>query len=259
VFRLSKWYLDCVTDTGDASIAYIGEAVWGKLRLHYSSLLESTGTQVKERHSFRKPSQPHITGGLLHWESDVLDAEGEWKLDSQKSTGTGIQRTIYRSEIGCIEWHCLAPRAAARIGMRRGLGYAEYLTMTIPPWKLPIASLRWGRFASDSHGIVWIDWQGESSQRFVFADGEAIGSHAVEDGRIEIANGARLTMDRSLVLRDGALGTTVLSRIPTIRKSFPARLLQIRECKWRSRGRLEWPGRPPEEGWVIHERVDWPT
>ena len=44
-FRLSKWYLDCVTDSGDASIAYTGTVDWGFVHLHFSSLLETTAGQ----------------------------------------------------------------------------------------------------------------------------------------------------------------------------------------------------------------------
>jgi len=29
VFKLSKWYLDCVTGQGDASVAYTGEEIAG--------------------------------------------------------------------------------------------------------------------------------------------------------------------------------------------------------------------------------------
>lgn len=258
MFSLSKWYLDCVTDTGDASIAYTGEVVWGKFRLRYASLLESAGARVTERHSLRNQIEPQIKNGRLHWGSNVLQADGEWELDWPAPKCAGIEKTIFRSPQGSVKWHCLAPNAKARLGTRSGLGYAEHLAVTVPPWKLPIQSLSWGRFTSDSHWVVWIDWRGEPSQRIVYANGEAVRAAVIEDGRVELANGAQLTMDRSLVLRDGPLGTAALSRIPGIQKIFPARLLQVRECKWRSRGRLECQGGLILEGWTIHERVEWP-
>jgi hypothetical protein len=258
MFTLSKWYLDCITNTGDVSIAYTGELTWGEIRLHYSSVLESTGSRVTEKHSLRQQSQPQIRNGLLHWDCNRLKAKGEWKLDTPTRNRNCPAQTIFRSPQGSIAWHCLAPNAAARLGNHRGLGYAEHLTLDILPWKLPIQILRWGRFTSDSHSLVWIDWQGESAKRLVFANGETLHAPVVEDTCIKLANGARLTMDCSLVLRDGPLGTAALSRIPGIQKTLPARLLLIRECKWRSRGRLEWPGEPAIESWAIHERVEWP-
>lgn len=253
MFTLSKWYLDCLTNTGDVSIAYTGGVAWGKIRLHYSSLLESTGSRVTEKHSLRENSQPQIRNGQLHWNSNTLEASGEWNLDSPRWNGNCLAQTIFRSRQGSIEWHCVAPNAAARLGSHCGVGYAEHLAMNIPPWKLPIQTLRWGRFTSDSHCLVWIDWQGESAKRLLFADGETLHAPIVEDASIKLANGARLTLDRSLVLRHGPL-----SRIPGMERAFPVRLLLIRECKWRSRGRLEWPGEPAMEGWAIHERVEWP-
>ena len=59
-FELSKWYLDCVTASGDASIAYTGTVNWGPVRLHYASLLESTAGVVKAKHSLRPEAQPNI-------------------------------------------------------------------------------------------------------------------------------------------------------------------------------------------------------
>jgi hypothetical protein len=252
-FKLSKWYLDCVTDAGDASIAYTGTAQWGMVRIHYSSLLESTGGRINLSHSLREQDEPSISQASLRWQSKPLAVEGEWE-----SSSAPLHETIYSSSEGSIEWHCLMPQANTRFRDRRGLGYAEHLTMTIAPWKLPIDTLLWGRFTSAQDSVVWIDWQGESSRRLVFINGKAVPVSVLDDDRIEFQDGSLLTMDRSLVLREGALGSTALSVIPGIRKTFPARLLQMNECKWRSRSRLQAPGRPAVEGWAIHERVSWP-
>lgn len=257
MFKLSKWYLDCVTERGDTSIAYTGEVVWGKVRLHYTSLLESKEDRVTTRQSLRKQNQPEFTGDALNWHAKKWDIDGEWRAHARTSN-SGFRKTILSSGLGFVEWHCVVPLASVRIGSRIGLGYAEHLCMTIPPWKLPIRTLRWGRFTSDSDWIVWLDWQGEFSHRFVCKNGKTVPDPQIEDGSIELENGARLEMDRALVLRDGPLGTTALSGIPGIAKTFPARLLQVNECKWRSRARLQQPGTPAIEGWAIHERVDWP-
>ena len=252
-FKLSKWYLDCVTDSGDASIAYTGTVRWGMVRLHYSSLLETTGSCVSERHSLRKQREPEAQDSLISWRAKTLKMDGEWRADS-----VALRDTIYSSQNGSIEWNCLMPQAHTRFRSRRGLGYAEHLTMTIPPWKLPIQTLRWGRFTSARDWITWIDWQGEFSRQMVYMNAKLVQSQLLEDDRIEFDNGAILIMDRSLVIRDGPLGTTALSVIPGVKKTFPARLLQVNECKWRSRARLEQTGKPAVEGWAIHERVTWP-
>jgi len=252
-FELSKWYLDCVTSSGDASIAYTGVLNWGPVRLHYSSLLESTGEFVGTRHSLGPQTEPNIDKGSLRWQSGALKLNGEWQADSPK-----IRETIFASDAGSIEWHCLMPRAQARIHNRLGLGYAEHLNITIAPWKLPIRTLRWGRFVTQSDWIVWIDWLGDFTRRIVYLNGQIASISLLEDGQIEFCGGARLILDRALVLRQGPLGSTALSVIPGVRDTFPGSLLKVDECKWRSRGRFERPGIPAVEGWAIHERVEWP-
>lgn len=252
-FKLSKWYLDCITDFGDASIAYIGMAHWGPIRLHYSSLLENTAQSVTARHSLRPQTEPNIDRGSLRWRSGALRIDGEWQADSLE-----IRETVFASGAGSVEWHCLMPRAKSRINKRCGLGYVEHLNITIAPWELPIRTLRWGRFLTPSDWIVWIDWIGDFACRIVYWNGEIVPTSLLEDGQIEFHDGARLAMDRSLVLRQGPLGGTALSVIPGVRDTFPARLLKVNECKWRSRARLERSGRSAVEGWAIHESVEWP-
>jgi len=252
-FKLSKWYFDCVTDLGDLIIVYTGLAQWRKFRLHYSSTLETAKEAIVERRSLRPQSSPEISGPRICWRSKALKVDGAWEALS-----CAVSETIYRSSEGSIEWNCLMPMAHARIGDRRGLGYAEHLTMTIPPWKLPIDTLRWGRFTSSSAWLTWIDWQGRYSRRIVYMNGEALECPMIGDERIEASDGMRLSMDRSLLLRDGLLGKTALSRMPSIGKLFPSRLTEMAERKWRSWARLERNGRPTVEGWAIHEKVSWP-
>src|SRR5262249_4477885 len=187
------------------SIAYTGTVRWGLVRLHYSSLLESTGSRVTEQHSLRKQREPETHDSLISWRAKTLKMEGEWRTDS-----VALLDTIYRSQNGSIEWNCLMPQAHTRFKNRRGLGYAEHLTMTIPPWKLPLQTLRWGRFTSARDWTTWIDWQGEFSRRMVYRNGKLVQTLLLEDDRIEFDNGV-LVLDRSLVIRDGPVGTTARS------------------------------------------------
>ena len=252
-FKLSKWYLDCVTDSGDASVAYTGAVSWGPIRLHYSSFLGNTARTVRARYSLRPQAEPEIDGGTLRWRSRALGIDGEWQADAPE-----VRETVFACDAGSVEWHCLMPRARTRIHNLAGLGYAEHLNITIVPWKLPIRTLRWGRFATLSDWIVWIDWLGDFTRRIVYRNGQIAPTSLLEDSRIEFSDGARLTLDRSLVLREGPLGATALSVIPGVQDTFPARLLKVSEWKWRSSGRFERPGKSTVEGWAIHERVEWP-
>lgn len=252
-FKLSKWYLDCVTLTGDTLIAYSGTARWGKLRLHYSSTLETADERIVERYSLRPPLNPVVTDSIVSWQSKTLKISGSWEKLSP-----GVNETIYRESDGVIEWDCRMPLARAKIGDRQGLGYVENLTMTIPPWKLPIQTLRWGRFTSPTDWLTWIDWEGDYSRRIVYLNGELLQCSRIEDNKLEANDQTCLSMRRSLVLRDGPLGMTALSVVPGIRKMFPKQLIEMVECKWRSWARLERKDKSPVEGWAIHERVSWP-
>ena len=251
--KLSKWYLDCVTDSGDVSIAYIGTFEWGLFGLHYSSLLESADDRVTTTYSLREQKEPAIGDNSISWTAEGLLTRAVWQSDS-----VAVHETILNSPEGLVEWHCLMPRARALFRDRVGLGYCEHLTMTIPPWKLPIDNLRWGRFISASDWVVWIDWKGEFSRRIVYLNGKSVATLALEDDHLDFENAACLSMDRSLVLREGPIGATALSIIPGARTTLPVRILQVNEHKWRSRARLQLPGGATVEGWAIHEKVSWP-
>ena len=253
-FQLSKWYLDCVSDSGEATILYTGAVRWGSFGLNYSSVLESAAGAVTTRRSLRAIHEPALTRSSLHWRSRPLRIEGDWSADSAP-----LRATVFASGAGVVEWHCLMPRARARIGACQGLGYAERLTMTIAPWRLPLRTLRWGRFLSESEWAVWIDWRGEFTRTLVYRNGREVGAGSIEDARIVFDDGSRLVLDRSLVIREGPLGSTALSGIPGIRALAAGRLFRATESKWRSRARLEREGAPPVEGWAIHETVEWPA
>jgi hypothetical protein len=251
-FTLSKWYLDYITDLGEAVIIYTGSVHWGLVRLHYSSILEASDCRITERHSLRPHDQPEASDSVISWRSQELNFHGTWNAAS-----VAVREKIYDSGDGSIDWHCRMPLARVASREATGWGYAEHLTMTIPPWKLPLRSLRWGRFTSASDSVTWIDWQGDFSRRLVFQNGHAVACLKIEDDRLDLDDDTHLLLDRSLILRDGPLGTKALSGIPGVGKMFPARLLEMSESKWRSKACLERKGRPAVEGWAIHEKVGW--
>jgi hypothetical protein len=184
-----------------------------------------------------------------------------------------VERTILATEQGLVRWECLQPAARVELCLRDksgreretcGLGYAERVTLTMAPWRLPIRELRWGRFVSfpDDEGrhasVVWIDWRGEHSVRLALRDGRLEPRVIVADDRVGFEDGSVLALGPRDALREGALGATVLAAVPLLRGTVPGRMLGVEEHKWRSRGVLEVPGRPAVEGWAIHEVVCWP-
>jgi hypothetical protein len=253
-FELSKWYLDAVGEDGEVFIGYRAALRWRRLRVSYAAALTGGAEEARTASSVRAEEEPLLRMGSLAWAAPALGLEGTWTGDAP-----ALLRTLYDSPGGSVVWACLFPRAQARvrIGERElhGLGYAERLEMTLPPWKLPLDTLRWGRFLSPDRFVVWIDWQApERSRTWVFVDGQEEREARVSEEEISFEGGRlRLPQASRLPLRDGRLSHLLRDLSLPLRLS--RRALAMQETKWRSRGRLETRGAPPAEGWAIHEVV----
>jgi hypothetical protein len=252
-FSLVKWYLDCVTELGDAAILYCADLRWRGVHLAYCSILQAIEGSV-ESHSSMAGFHLSNNSGDIQAEFPRLGVSGTWRADALP-----VERTVYESASGSVQWDCLQPKSKVnlRIGEREltGLGYAERLTLTLPPWKLPMRQLRWGRFVSPEDSLAWIDWQGPYSTSFAIHNGFECELLSVSDSEVAIPN-ATLHMDDSLPLRAGRLGSTILPGAPALRKLLPSSLFNIEEHKWRSRGILN-ANEHSSRGWVIHEVVHW--
>jgi hypothetical protein len=253
-----KWYADCVAPNGDAVILYYGIAKWRAITIRYTSLLEAiSGTQAIVRYSLKKSPTPVEKDATISWQSNALGIIGTWeRLDPPFET------KIFESTEGSINWRCLHPRSRAAVNLGRGrvvqgLGYVERLEMTLAPWKLPIQELRWGRFLSDSDSLVWIDWKGSYSCRIVLQHGILVRATTVDENEVALNGNGGLRLAHGDVLRNGTLGETALSVIPGLSRLFPGKILEARECKWRSRAELR-HGDSSSSGWAIHEVVTWP-
>jgi hypothetical protein len=201
----------------------------------------------------RSGKEPDFFEGALAWAEPKLDVSARWR-----GAAPPVSRTLYESPDGAVVWNCVLPSAECELarsgGLVRGLGYAEHLSMTVPPWRLPIDTLRWGRFLSPERSVVWIDWERESARRtWVFANGAEVRGEASEEDVFFEGGRVRLPRRDRLLLRDGPL-SHLLRNLRLPRSHFlPA--LAIRETKWLTRGVFECAGAPPVEGWVIHEVV----
>ena len=253
-FSLVKWYMDCVTTDGDTAILYCADLRWRGIHTRYSSVLERLGNTVRTKTSLARfhldASAESITVRLPR-----LRVSGTWQADSAP-----VQRAIYASETGTVDWNCLQPRSTAQLSIgdhqMSGLGYAECLMLTIPPWQLPMRQLRWGRFVSAQHALTWIDWQGPYSTSVAVLDGRHCRLTAASESEIVLPN-VRLCLDQSVPLRSGSVDSTILPVAPALRRLLPRSLFSIEEHKRRSRGTLHAPN-SQSEGWVIHEVVHWP-
>lgn len=256
-FLLSKWYLDCVADDGNGVIIYVAELRWNSWRTRYASTLRFSGDTAKSASSLRECSLPESRDGQISLNLPHLGIEGNWK-----EFAAPIQRTILENSGGAVRWNCLQPGSHVNLTLDRtikmtGLGYAELLEISIPPWNLPLSELHWGRFVSERETLVWIDWRGSYSHRLVVHNGTEREIALITTEEVRSADsGTRLTFDRRLVLRSGTLGETVFPTLARLATAIPVKMLSICERKWRSRGVLLDQGRTTE-AWVIHEVVKW--
>lgn len=252
-FSLDKWYLDCVTDSGEAVILYCADLRWRSLHVSLISLLMGSENGVE--------TQSSVSRFELHERSDWIEASfprfrvhGIWQAEA-----ASVEHTIYEQPNGSVHWKCQQPlsRVNLNIGGRElsGFGYAERLTLTLPPWKLPMRTLRWGRFVAPGNSLVWIDWEGPVSVRVAVHNGQAAELKLVTESVVETST-ATLRIDPGLTLRSGRLGETILPGIPAAAALLPRSLASIEECKWRSWAELIADGRS-SYGWAIHEVVDW--
>jgi hypothetical protein len=252
-FTLTKWYMDCVTAAGETAILYSAVLGWRGLSLNYNSILMANAEGVASRASMA-PARVGGDAERIEARAPRLGVEGCWS-----GRGGPFRAVVYEGDEGVVDWNCLQPgaRVRLRVGEREldGEGYAECLTVTVPPWRLPMKQLRWGRFVSEEHSLVWIDWQGSYSKSLAVIDGRRCALRAAGEKEV-VAEGATLRMSESLPLRAGELGATVLPSAPRLRRMLPRPLAAIRESKWRSRGVLTC-GDETSNGWVIHEVVHW--
>jgi len=254
VFSLRKWYLDCVGDSGELCIAYRAELKVAGAQIATASLLRFDDQDgMRTRWTVR--SCPEPTGeDVLSWEAPALDLAARFERRDPSCAAT-----LLDGPEGTVRWTCTHPRAAVEMRIAgevlRGTGYAEVLDLTVPPWKLPIDELRWGRLLTASHGVVWIDWRGSHPQRLVVVDGNPVAGELEDSG--PRGGGARVLLHEPRVLRSGRIGETVLSAVPGLDRLVPGRILGLEETKWRSRGTVQ-IGCCEEEGWAIHELVRWP-
>ena len=254
-FQLSKWYMDCASESGEIVIAYAARLKWRAVTLHYASLLiHEPGQKPRVQTTMRASSEPVRDGDVITWTSEALAASGTWTALSSAEP-----ETIYASPDGDVTWHCHQPssRAEITIGDRvvRGLGYAEHLELSVEPWHMPIDSLRWGRFVGQRSSLVWIDWHGAHDKKLVLHDGKPLASPIVEERAVS-GEGVHLEIEEGTTLRSGKLGKTALELVPGLER-FPMRILAVDEHKWTARGTLE-DGSGRDEGFVIHEIVKWP-
>ncbi|NIR43875.1 MAG: hypothetical protein GWN99_07855 [Gemmatimonadetes bacterium] len=256
MFLLSKWYCDCVSDEGNAFVGYWARMRWGPLSIPYAAVLDKPRNRAaREQCVLRSCPPPTLRGDELRWDCRRLGVRARWRDHLP-----AISRVLLETAAGSITWRCHVPRARARIelagaGQLSGLGYAELLTLSLKPWRLPFRQLRWGRFLSTEDALTWIEWDGEAPRQWVFHNGVELSGATVQSESVELpGDRGVLELRESVALREGRLAATALRPVPAAFLWLPAGIRKAHEVKWLARGTLT-TGTRSSPGWAIHEVV----
>lgn len=133
-----------------------------------------------------------------------------------------------------------------------GRGYAEVLELTIPPWRLPIDELRWGRCVGDDRSIVWIDWNGTYPLTIILDDGVPVRGSVTDEA--VLTDDVALGITDRTVLRSATIGDSI-AQIPLLSSIVPRRLRTAAETKWSARGTIRRGEQNIDAGWIVHELV----
>ena len=256
-FLLGKYYADFVTSEGHYFIGYSAHLNWRGIDVNYRATIHHPLIHgVRSGPSLSSRGGPALSDSDLAWNNPKLGFDGHWRQLSSANS-----HILHQDDEGLVEWNCLQPSARTRMTTAsgttyEGLGYVEYLNLTIPPWHLGLRTLLWGRFVSEHHSVVWIEWQGAHPLALLVCDGQRVANPRVSDDFVR-CDDFELSLERADTIRAGSIGETLVSRIPSVLRTAPVEFLGGREEKYVSRGRLEFGDGLNHTGWVIHERVSW--
>jgi len=258
-WHLQKWYADCVTPTGGLFVGYLAEVRCGPLRVRYAASLvrDAAGAPVRQRQTLRA-GRVDVVPGRVGLAVPALGLLGTWR------GGSGTDpATVVRTERGEVTWECLTLDADATVRVRgrefAGPGYAEVVRLTLAPWELGFADLRWGRFIADdrSDAMTWIatgsgvTFVGAWTPRVRFRQEAEVG-----EGSVLVTGGPELTWGAGAPIRRGTVTRSLLGRLAPLGRLLPRGVRRLEEDKTLSRGALL-DGGASRPGWVLHERVRW--
>lgn len=254
--KLSKWYFDCVTDSGRPFIGYAATLRFGGLSIPWSASRfwddNETLRQGFTRHSVRQE------GDALHLHLPRYATDGVWE------GGRACEAlTLREDETTRIRWQVLRPRSRVRLRLdgrvHTGFGYVERLDLDLRVPRLPFGELHWGRFMADAGGewCIWIGWRNGCDHTWVLA-GDGATSRLWREAEFH---------EQAVVLPQGSVTLTPVRNLTdaAISGHFPAWLTAAfaralgagRERKFLSRAEYCSPTGQRLSGWALHEIVTW--
>ncbi|QOJ00412.1 MAG: hypothetical protein HRU70_07895 [Phycisphaeraceae bacterium] len=256
--RLVKWYGDVVSESGDTAVVYWAAMSLGPLTLRSASaLVYRAGHHAQSRSGLTSDPEPAPgSDGGLTWSCPGIGwTHGRW----EPSPGA-VERELWSGSLGCVRWACTHPMTHAEVTIAgasiRGRGYAERIELTVPPWRLPIDELRWGRAHLGLSSVVWIEWRGPEPLAIVVRDG-LVSDGLISDTTIRDLSGEwSVDLAPGQIIVDATIGDRVLRVFPALRGVVPHATLGIHERKMLARATLrDAHGVEQASGWALHEVV----
>ncbi len=227
------------------------------MRIVYSGLIfcDAEGFTTEES-TLHKTSKP-VIDRTIQFNDKLLKTN----IVLNRTDGAIISPLFKDSNNNELIWYCHHPKAIAEVvhkGMvYKGFGYAETLISQIKPWNLPIDELRWGRFLSDSHTVIWINWIGKYPVNKLFTDGIEFNDAILKDNIIHFGNGTyQLKFSEPQLIRQGKL-SGVFSGMNLLKMLLHRRILNTTEIKYKARTVFYKNSELLSNGWSIYEIVSW--
>ncbi|QIM63642.1 hypothetical protein A1D29_10245 [Pasteurellaceae bacterium Orientalotternb1] len=249
MFRLVKHYYDLIDQNGNAFIIYDAKLHFYGLKIPYSSIIFSDASGNTKEQSCLSP----LNVSSFKFFQPKLALEGEYQPQQQFK-----KLTLFQQDQKQLEWDCHSPKTWTEVIFNQqryqGFGYAESLSLNFFPWLLPIDELYWGRFVSESHSIVWIEWRGKQPFKQLIYNQHL--SHSFELAANQLVTAQfRLDFDEPIMIKNSPL-LSVIKSVPFLSFFVNKRFTDSQEIKWKSRATLH-IGDTMEKGWVLYEKVIW--
>lgn len=252
MFYLKKHYFDGIDEAGNAVIIYGATLRFLGVNLPYASYLCADQHGVREQSCIRS----------LNINTDARIAQSRLKLSGQwLACAAPLRVRLIDDRRYFLDWHVHQPKSAFRLKLYQqsfsGMGYAETLETNIAPWRLPLRELRWGRFLSTTHYLVWVQWCGERPLQKLFYNGREINDFTLDDHALMVhhANIA-LYFEQVHLLKDAPLAD-LATRYPFLRLLATRRFWQTHERKYGAQARLVDETGASVQGQALYETVSW--
>lgn len=252
MFNLKKYYFDGIDTQGNALILYYAELKLFGFTIPYSSFILSTDQNLQEKSKLIKST---IGLNNTSFSNPILKIAGNWEPKSLP-----ISEVLWQNNHAKINWNCIIPKANFNVNINNqqfsGFGYSEMIELNFVPWKMPISTLKWGRFLSENHTIIWIEWIGKQPLKKVFWNGELVENVEIGDREIHFKNQkAKLFFENPIAIKDEKL-IKIADAYPFLKIFFKSKFLNSREMKFKSQSILI-TEENSEKGFSLYETVLW--